>query len=446
MDKKSIKNKVLKPILNAGFQAYFVGGCVRDALLGKQINDFDIATNATPENLQKIFTWFILKESVAHGVTIPIIDNEPVEIATFRKESTYSDGRHPDGVVFTDSMKEDALRRDFTINALYENIDGNIFDPTNQGLEDLKNQVLRFIGNTEERINEDRLRALRYCRFIAQLDFVPKDFFHVERDFFNDISYERIGAELKKLFGSDRPVKEVLAAIKTGVFNTFAIDLLDIIDKMSNEGQRPDFHFGDVLKHTFAVMENLRQFDHDWRDMMAAFFHDVGKSIVGKINGPRRVGETFNSHAQHEIYSAKFFESWVKQRPGMMCNSDINIIKSMILNHTAVGNLGERKDTFKIYKVVSNPFFDRTVKLEIADQRAHVCIKHKIDEVLDKPQIKEIISRVGEPRKVTGKDLIGAGLKPDSLFGKRLEAAFKAQIKHPDFDKQKLLEVALSVK
>lgn len=446
MNKKDIKDKVLKPILDAGFKAFFVGGCVRDALLGKQINDFDVATNATPSDLQKIFTWFILKESVAHGVSIPIIDNEPVEIATFRKESIYSDGRHPDGVVFTDNIKEDVLRRDFTINALYEDINGNIFDPTNKGLEDIKNKVLRFIGDAEERINEDRLRALRYCRFIAQLDFIPKDSFHVERNFFNDISYERIGAELKKLFGSDRPVKGILAAIKTGVFDTSAIDLCNIINKMSNETQRPDYHFGDVLKHTYAVMENLRQLDHDWRDMMAAFFHDVGKPIVGKINGPRHAGENFNSHAQHEIYSAKFFENWVKQRPGMMCNSDINIIKSMVLNHTAVGHLGERKDAFKIYKVVSSPFFDRTVKLEIADQQAHIRVQSKITEVLDSPQVKEIISRVGESRKITGKDLIGIGLKPDSLFGKRLEAAFKAQIKHPDFDKQKLLEIALSVK
>lgn len=445
MNKQTIKEKVLRPILDAGFQAYFVGGCVRDMLLNRQINDFDIATSATPDDLHKIFTEFIDKNSEKYGVTIPIIDQEPIEIATFRKESTYSDERHPDEVVFTDSIKEDAMRRDFTINALYEDINGVIFDPTNEGLSDLENNVIGFIGNAEDRLKEDPLRALRFCRFISQLDFIHKDKFHIERDALNNISYERIGDELKKLFGGIRPVKGLLAMVFTGVLNTYAIDLFEIFNAMNHEAQRPDYHFGDVLVHTESTMEHLRAFNYDWTDMMAAFFHDVGKPIAGKRNGPYREGDKFNSHVGHEKDSAEFFEKWIKERPGLMSNKDFETIKSVILNHTKVGRLGEMKDAYKIYEIISDPYFYKTVKLEMADQRAHISVRDAINEVLKKPEMKKLLERVGEKRKINGDDLINAGLKPDHLFKKRLEVAFKTQIKNPEMTKEQLLQTALSI-
>lgn len=176
MDKKQIKDFVMKPILDAGFEVYFVGGCVRDAVLGKEPHDYDLATNATPSDLHKVFKQFsnVSDNAEIHGVTMPVITfgdgtKEEVEIATFRKDT--SKGRKPTVSIDNVSIKEDAIRRDFTINALYEDIDGNIIDPTEKGMKDIKDKVIRFCGNAQDRIDEDPLRVLRLIRFVSKLGF-----------------------------------------------------------------------------------------------------------------------------------------------------------------------------------------------------------------------------------------------------------------------------------
>jgi len=167
--KDQYKAKVLNPINEAGFKAYFVGGCVRDFLMGVEPHDYDICTTATPEELHKIFNKFsnVSNNSEPFGVTMLLIEIdgkfEEVEIATLRKDITK--GRHPK-IEFTRDIKEDAERRDFTVNALYEDIDGFIFDMVG-GAQDIKNRTLRFVGNAQDRINEDPLRIFRFVRFLA---------------------------------------------------------------------------------------------------------------------------------------------------------------------------------------------------------------------------------------------------------------------------------------
>ena len=174
MDKQDIKDLVMRPIIDKGFDIYFVGGCVRDKLLGQEPHDYDLVTNAKPEDLHQVFSQFsnVSKNSEQFGVTIPLIKKgdqiEEVEIATFRKDIT--EGRHPE-VSLDASINEDASRRDFTINALYEDIDGNVLDPTGFGKEDIKNKIIRFVGHADDRIREDPLRALRLIRFVSKLGF-----------------------------------------------------------------------------------------------------------------------------------------------------------------------------------------------------------------------------------------------------------------------------------
>lgn len=176
MTKNDIKEFVMKPVIAAGFDIYFVGGCVRDSILGREPHDYDLTTNATPAELHTIFKRFsnVSGNSEAFGVTIPLIAGrdgklEEVEIATFRKDT--SKGRRPSVSIEGVSISEDAGRRDFTINALYEGIEGNCEDPTGQGLEDIRRGVVRFCGRAQDRIDEDPLRALRLIRFVSKLGF-----------------------------------------------------------------------------------------------------------------------------------------------------------------------------------------------------------------------------------------------------------------------------------
>lgn len=170
----------MQPVMEAGFEIYFVGGCVRDSLLGKEPHDYDLTTNASPEDLHKIFRRFsnVSANSEAFGVTIPLItdkdgNTEEVEIATFRRDTSL--GRRPTVALTGVSIVEDAARRDFTINALYEGITGNCEDPTGKGLDDIRKGIIRFCGRAQDRIDEDPLRVLRLIRFVSKLGFEFKE-------------------------------------------------------------------------------------------------------------------------------------------------------------------------------------------------------------------------------------------------------------------------------
>lgn len=200
---------ILKKLESAGFEAYFVGGSVRDILLGQSIHDIDISTNAFPEEIKNLFLKTI-DIGVKHGTVLVLENDEQYEITTFRTESTYQDFRRPDTVEFVSSLKEDLKRRDFTINAFALQIDGNIIDLFD-GLSDLENHVLRAVGNPHERFHEDALRMLRGIRFISQLGF------HLESEtavaikenhaLLRKISVERINSEfIKMLLGKKRSV------------------------------------------------------------------------------------------------------------------------------------------------------------------------------------------------------------------------------------------------
>ena len=198
---------VLKKLENAGFEAYFVGGSVRDTLLKQNIHDVDIATSAFPEEIKQLFPKTI-DIGIEHGTVLALVDDEQYEITTFRTESTYQDYRRPDSVEFVRSLEEDLKRRDFTINAFALKEDGQIIDLFD-GLSDLENQVLRAVGSARERFHEDALRMMRGLRFVSQLGFeleaetalaIQENHHLLEK-----ISVERINVEfVKMLLGQER--------------------------------------------------------------------------------------------------------------------------------------------------------------------------------------------------------------------------------------------------
>lgn len=223
---------VVKTLRDAGFEAYFAGGCVRDRLLGREPGDHDVATNAVPDAVQKLF-----RRNVAvgkqFGVILALVKDEEVEVATFRADAKYTDGRHPDSVTFSD-LKSDVLRRDFTINGMMEDpLTGTVVDLVG-GQADLKARVIRAIGDPEKRFDEDRLRMLRAVRFAAQLDFEiePATLAAVKRRSgeVSSVSRERVKEELGKLLGSKGAGRGLKLLRETGLLAPCVPALKDLPD------------------------------------------------------------------------------------------------------------------------------------------------------------------------------------------------------------------------
>ena len=219
MTSKQAAIQIIRGLHRAGFQALLAGGCVRDMLLGKKPKDYDVVTSATPAQVCKIFRRTI-KVGAKFGVIIVLSDSQQVEVATFRAESGYTDGRRPDKVSFT-SAKEDALRRDFTINGMfYDPLGKRVIDYVG-GQKDLKSKIIRTIGKADERFGEDYLRMLRAVRFAAQLDFkIEKNTLTAVRKHagrITKISGERIAMELQSLFTAAERKKGVKLLIETGL-------------------------------------------------------------------------------------------------------------------------------------------------------------------------------------------------------------------------------------
>lgn len=203
--------KVVSQLEEAGYEAVFVGGAVRDHLLGKKASDFDIATSATPEEVKRVFEHTI-DVGIAHGTVMVMMDAEPIEVTTYRTESTYSDHRRPDEVNFVRSLKEDLQRRDFTMNALALTLTGELIDPFG-GMEDLRASKIRAVGNASDRFHEDALRMLRAVRFSSVLGFEIEErtaqAIEENAASIQHISVERIKAEMDKLWLGANPGKAI---------------------------------------------------------------------------------------------------------------------------------------------------------------------------------------------------------------------------------------------
>lgn len=443
MDIKSeLKTLVLKPIIDAGFGAWFVGGCVRDALLGKKPHDFDVCTDATPADLHKIFSDFsnVSDNSEEFGVTMPLIKFsdgtiEEVEIATLRVDKTK--GRHPE-VGFTTSLKEDAMRRDFTVNALYEDIDGNIIDPTELGKIDIKQKVLRFIGDYKDRLSEDPLRYFRYVRFASSCGFVPVtlsnkeqikfaafvdglDFSEVSKErqlkeltkilggkFFIDEKVQNLMAPIWKLIGMSKVFGEMLrvkqsfkwhsegALVKfhmddgltrvTTINNQYTLDLLHIAKdfEILSNGTVYD-HTMKVVKNTFKCISNEDDEHKRFLMILSAYLHDIGKahSSLGtkentfEING-KGFFESIPKVSDHDVVGAPIAYDFCKSLG--LPNDDCEFVRAMTENHMRMHQLMKMKSPTKIWQFIKKTPFDDLIILAQADETG--CLK-TVDDAWD---------------------------------------------------------------
>ncbi len=274
-------NKIGKILLDEGFEAYLVGGCVRDTLLGIEPKDYDIATNAKPNQLLDIAEKYNITAravGAAFGVVLFILNGEGTfEVATYREDGTYSDNRRPDTVKFSETIEEDLSRRDFTVNAIAIDMKTNaIVDPFNGSL-DLIEKKLKTVGHPTLRFNEDHLRIMRFFRFAARFDMEPEqralDEIASDPKRILTVANERIGQEMEKILMLDRPSVALRMMMETGVFDLLfpELDILKVIPQSIP-------HSDSVLDHTFKTLDYAAVLGSDYTTRMAALLHDCGKA------------------------------------------------------------------------------------------------------------------------------------------------------------------------
>jgi tRNA nucleotidyltransferase (CCA-adding enzyme) len=262
-----------------GFEAFLIGGSVRDFIMGVPIGDIDITTNATPTQVKEVFKDFrVIETGIKHGTITVLIDNEPIEITTYRNEGTYSDNRHPDTVSFSKSLSDDVVRRDFTMNAIAYDFSSGFCDLVD-GIKDIENKTIRCIGDARTRFQEDALRILRALRFSSVLGFTieenTKTAIHNCKDLLKNISAERIQTEFLKLICG----KNAYNILKeySDVISVFIPEMKMCIDFE----QKNKHHCFDVYTHSLKALEKSKP---DPVVRLAVFFHDIGKPYVAHFD------------------------------------------------------------------------------------------------------------------------------------------------------------------
>ncbi len=410
--------KIINKLQRRGHQAVLAGGSVRDMLLGKTPHDFDIATSATPDQVERIFrrTRAVGK---SFGVVLVKIKDVDFEVATFRLDGTYSDGRRPDFVEFT-SMEEDAKRRDFTVNAMFYDPHKKEYIDFVGGRADLVSRRIRFVGDPLQRITEDNLRLLRAVRFAIKLDAqIELETMQVIRDNaskLSNVSQERIREELMKMFDLGQPRRMIGL-----LFDSKLVDyILPEIQPMKDCQQNPYWHpEGDVLTHTVKVMEGL--VNEKPLLQLAALFHDIGKPATMAIdpNDPNRI----SNHGHDEVGAKMVFDIMTRLK---FSNDEIDYVVSLVSNHMKHQVVMDmKKSTLK--RFMAQPYFEDLLKLNFADVSAASGNLSTI-EFLKNQKFEWKPEEIKPKAFINGDDLIAMGLKPGPKFKELLTMIMDAQL------------------
>lgn len=403
-----VSEKLLDTILNKieehGFEAYIVGGYVRDRIMGAESEDIDITTSARPEDIKNIFSEYrVVETGINHGTITVFFDDVSIEITTFRTESSYKDNRHPDKVIYCSNLNDDLKRRDFTINALCMDKNGQITDLLG-GRNDLESKVIRAIGKPEERFNEDALRILRALRFSSVLGFsIEEDTasaIHKCKNLVLNVSKERIAAELRKLI-CGKNIKNILIEY-SDVFCVFLPELNECIGFK----QHNFHHKYDVYSHIAVVVENSPPVDYL---RLAALFHDIAKPLCFSLD-ENGVGH-FYSHAS--ISSGIAVAALRRLR---FDNSTISLVETLVKQHDAYIDEDVKTIKRKLNRFGENMLYDliylqRADTLGLADE-FHNRIGHfECLENIVKTIVRDNNCFSIKNLKVNGNDLIEYGLK-----------------------------------
>lgn len=420
-------HNILRILREAGFEAYIVGGCVRDALLSRTPGDWDITTSASPQEVKALFRRTV-DTGIQHGTVTVLMGGNGYEVTTYRVDGVYEDGRHPKQVSFTRSLAEDLKRRDFTINAMAYHPEEGIVD-LHGGLADLTHGVIRAVGDPRERFQEDALRILRAVRFSAQLDFsIEEETLAAIRTFaprLTLISRERIQVECHKLLLSPHP-ERFLTLYETGI----TAILFPEFDRMMETPQNHPFHCYNVGLHT---IETLKRVPADPALRWAALLHDVGKLSTHTVD--EKGLDHFHGHA---AVSADFARHFLQEL--RFDNRTIRLVTLLVRYHDYRLGMSE-EDLRRTMNKVGAENFPRLLTLRRADTAAKSPLgRERLLPRCDRAEAlyTEIVARGDctslKDLAVTGQDLIAAGFRPGKEIGATLEQLLELVLVHPKYN------------
>ena len=392
--------KAINMLNSAGYEAYVVGGCVRDMVMGNPASDFDITTSALPEETKEVFkSERIIETGLKHGTVTVLFDGEPLEITTYRIDGDYLDNRHPQSVSFTKNLENDLSRRDFTMNALVYNETDGVRDCFG-GIPDIENKIIRAIGDPKKRFCEDALRILRGIRFAATLGFEIEE--NTKRamleckHLLHNISPERISVEINKLLLGKN--------VKNVILDNYEIlgELCPEFIKMKGFNQQNRHHIYDVLEHTAVSVENVPA---ELRLRLAMLFHDTGK--VHTFTTDERGEGHFYSHAQKSTDIARDYLNKYRYD-----NQTKDAVLSLVKHHDMVTELDEVLIKKRLNRMGKDAFLD-LIKIQRADNSAQspVFDRSAYFDTLEK-MTKEIIAQSCfglSSLAVNGRDMLALG-------------------------------------
>lgn len=402
------------------YEAFMVGGCIRDSLLSKEPKDYDIATSALPNITESLFEKTI-PTGIKHGTITVLLDKEPFEVTTYRVEGEYKDNRRPDEISFVTNIKDDLSRRDFTINAFAYNSKEGLKDYFN-GLEDLQNKIIRTVGDSNKRFNEDALRMMRAIRFASQLDFnIEKstlDGIKKNKNLLKNISFERIRDELCKLLLSDNPRKGLNLLKDCGVLDVIIPELTSLI---GFNHKTKDYN-EDLFDHTLSVVENT---PNDLILRLSALFHDIGKPKVND-NISEDITRKILTRLHFDNKTIKSVCILIKEYMNVLGNStDIDIKR--FINRTSKENIYSLLEFQKAH-VLSLKNSDLDL-YELND------IKNKIDNIINS-NIPLSIKDLNIDGSILTKEL---NLKPGKVIGETLNYLLEVVLNNPNLNNETIL-------
>ena len=416
---------IIDTLMDKGYEAYAVGGCVRDSLLGRTPQDWDITTSAKPEQVKELFRHTI-DTGIQHGTVTVMIDHEGFEVTTYRIDGEYEDARHPKEVLFTANLLEDLKRRDFTINAMAYNEQNGIVDAFD-GIGDLDRGVIRCVGKAQERFTEDALRMLRAIRFAAQLGFEieaeTRDAIAELAENIAKVSAERIQVELVKLLVSSHP-EELKVAYETGLTRVFFPEF----DVMMDTPQQNPHHSYNVGEHTIV---SLQEIPADKVLRLTMLLHDVAKPVCRTTD--EKGIDHFYGHQDKGSEMARVILRRLK-----FDNDTTDRVCRLVRWHDDNPEISERNMRRAISRigVEQYPALFAVKRADTMAQSAYgrdeklayiAEYERMYQEILDKQQCLTI-----KDLAVDGKDLIQAGMKPGKEFGEVLKKFLEIVLEEPE--------------
>ena len=409
---------ILETLHHAGYEAYAVGGCVRDSLMGRVPDDWDITTSAKPEETKKLFDRTI-DTGIEHGTVTVMIDHEGFEVTTYRIDGEYTDSRHPKEVSFTSNLVEDLKRRDFTINAMAYNEKDGLVDEFD-GIKDMKEKKIRCVGNPEERFAEDALRIMRAVRFAAQLGFqIEKETSDAIKKLapsLRAISAERIQTELVKLLVSQNP-QLICRIVELGIAKTILPELDETLSDFTSVKE-------EEKEKTQERFEALKLYPNDKSIRLAAVFQILGKDAQDSAEKTKKL-----------LKRLKFDNDTMNKTTHLIQFKDMEIPLNKAAVKKAIYKTGE--EIFPILLEFRKA--NEEAKKEIAPDK-----ENKKKETCQIEQLYEEIIKAGDclslkTLAVTGKDLIAAGMKPGKELGICLEKMLLDVLEHPEHNNKEYL-------